>query len=1316
MAVDRGGLQYTIEVRDRFSATTQAFRKEMRASKAAFRDFQDSFRGNRQSSQQLKELADAAKNVANAQRQQVAQSRRVKKELTEEEKLLKRLAAEAKAQAAREREAVRIRNAQTRDSNSRIRVLSGEERALRRLREAQARVLRQRKVEEGLVASGLKQARQEKRELTAVEEAQRRVARALRERAVAQQQLAILRGQGQGDLINNSLLKRAGELETATSRTARNAGNIFFSFRRLIGILAVFTLARQAVSGFQQLISLGLRFGDSLESAQTSIAGIVLATGELRDEFGEVVTGAEALARAEGIAARQIRELRQDALATTATFEQLLDTFQIAVGPGLAAGLNLDEIRQLSVSVSQAATAIGLPQNQLAEEIRSLLSGTIQARTTRIATVLGISNADIRRLQETGDLFNFLDERFSAFAESAQKQARSTLAGITALAQGAVGEVLGQAAGPLRDELLRTLNDILDDVLLVRDELGNVAPNPRVVQAFRALFDALRVGIDRARELGESLGFEGLEDVLQAIGTGLVAAIEFVVGFAEGLLLTFTTIKSVVDEVSGALNLTARDLGRIAGILGSIVALNVVWKNTVGLLGVGYKDVLKTLLKVGPTLLKFAGIGTLIVASIKLLVREFTGLDVTIGQTISIIQLSFEELFGTVTRQGVIFAKTLANRIVQFLTDPIGFIANQFADLFGTIAGGAAVLAQLGVISEETRSNVEDTIGELERIAAGRGQGTGFRLFSEENLAQDRQDLADFLDESQQKFNALEGEISGREGGAAGGVAGVGEAAKDASEGVDEFFGIISTANAPIRELAESLVKLQDELLAVRTEFDSIENTAGLDGAAGNIARFFTEADVANAERLRKLQTEITQTQDRILELRATSAEQGGLDLEQQAEFLSLAKDLNDLREAADLAIEEQLKVTQLRAAIVARQELPALRQQNQVLETTAAYQERIAAAQRGVVGVRQRELLAAQQALAVAIQEEQVASRKRDEELAFLRQTAAGAQGDERTELEALVSTLEGRAELEERIAQARLDQLRFAQEEASLIANGTFSDGLREGFSDILEELPTRFEQGVAIIRGSVQQLSDFISDSIVSAFDPTDDTSFEEKFARFLQGIAKLILNQIVQLLVATAIAKAFGVPLPGDTTPPPAIPGVADGGLVPGYAKGGKVRSERARPSLAHFTPGVRGFARGGRARARDPRDTVPAFLQPGEFVVRKSVVDSLGTGFFEAVNNGRLTPSATPVSAPSGAKAASAGMQSGGLVADQVASSAAVAQASESGQQGTPVVLPAVVAKEREMDRLANGGKAGMLNFFRENAGTINSLLRKNSRG
>ncbi len=47
----------------------------------------------------------------------------------------------------------------------------------------------------------------------------------------------------------------------------------------------------------------------------------------------------------------------------------------------------------------------------------------------------------------------------------------------------------------------------------------------------------------------------------------------------------------------------------------------------------------------------------------------------------------------------------------------------------------------------------------------------------------------------------------------------------------------------------------------------------------------------------------------------------------------------------------------------------------------------------------------------------------------------------------------------------------------------------------------------------------------------------------------------------------------------------------------------------------------GYAGGGRIPGVGDRDTVPAMLTPGEYVIRKSIVSRLGRGFFDALNSG-----------------------------------------------------------------------------------------------
>ena len=1387
MAVDRGGLQYRIEVVDKFSATTSLFRQEMRLSKEAFRSFQKDLQVQRGAAKTLRETAQAAREVGRARQEESRATQRSTRNLTEAERLerrrvstlrslrqslallrdtdvqaaraavskeratqrttqvesqrdrtLRRLRQQlvllkdaeiqaakaaiaqekanqkaAKAETDRERQERKFLAAKRRILDARVlearlideglkaqkredRVLSGSERTLRAIREAKARILRQRQIEQALIDAGLRKAKQERRALTEQEEAQLRVARAIRARAVAQAQLAILRAQGQGELITPALLRRAGELERTTKRTAQHANSFFFTFRRLIGILAVFTLARRAVQTFQDLIRLGLGFSDAIRTAQTSIAGILLATTELTDETGRAVEGAEALARAEELAGAQIRLLRQDALRTTATFRELLDTFQIAVAPGIAAGLNLDEIRRLSVSISQAATAIGLPQNQLAEEIRSLLTGTIQARTTRIATALGITNADIRRLRETGELFDFLEERFRGFAEAAEKQARSTLSGITALVRGALEEVLGRAAEPLRQELLSTLQDIFDEILLIRDEAGNVSPRPEAVEAFRGFFESLQIGVQRARELSQELGFEGFRELGRTIGTGLVAAIEGVVGFARVLLEVFRTVASVVRGISDLFGITRTELGKVFGVLGTILSITFVWRNTIGIIikqvvalhaafvaTTAESSRLATVLKALPGILartlvlatRLAIRLALVVFAVNGIVRAFTGLDVTIGDTVKIIELSFKNAFGTIIRFGEIQFKQFANAIVGIFVSPISFLSQQFGRLLSILGGVAAFAESLGAISEGQRQTLEDAITNLEILARERGKKGQFVVFSEENINEDKRRLREFLEESRQEFTKLRADIASR------GVLGEGfdaefarlaAAAKKAGKDGEGFVTVINTARRAVQALAEDMVELDDELLKIQTEFQALQSFPGLEGIGADIEGIFDETEVSNAEKLRQITREIATTQRALAELRAKEASGVELTKEERATILSLEQAEQTLLAGITNFQELSLQLARSRAAVVATKELPALERELEVLRLRAAIETQTAAALEARVDRRQVDILQAQQALELARQEASQARETREKEIAAIRARAAGATGEEAEKLEALASTLERRNDLENDIADAKERQLAVTLQEAELVATGTLGEGIRRGFRDVAEDLPTQFEAGVEIVKQSVQALASFISQSIIDAFDPTKDGTLLERFSDFLAQISKLILDTLIQLAIRGAILRAIG--------------GFNAGGEVggEGFHKGGFARAK--------------GYRRGRRIRrpaGLHPADRVPAWLEDGEFVVRRKVVERPGVlDHLEALNNGNfpVTPSLSAATA-----APAQGMQTGGIVADRLD------QAATRGDQDEGfVVAPVLVASERSMDIQTAQGKKSFRRFFQQN--------------
>jgi len=168
-------------------------------------------------------------------------------------------------------------------------------------------------------------------------------------------------------------------------------------------------------------------------------------------------------------------------------------------------------------------------------------------------------------------------------------------------------------------------------------------------------------------------------------------------------------------------------------------------------------------------------------------------------------------------------------------------------------------------------------------------------------------------------------------------------------------------------------------------------------------------------------------------------------------------------------------------------------------------------------------------------------------------------------------------------------LQQFQTAQEALNVAQKG--SAGLAQDAATAQQALAIRItkvkEEFLALVRGITE----------TSSFQLFANTALN--LASSLIKLADA-LKPIIPLLAAVAAVKiARGL---GDF-----IGGFRGGlGSRRGYNSGGKVLK----------------FARGGMVPGSGNRDTVPAMLQPGEFVIRKSSVNKLGAGNLAAMNENR----------------------------------------------------------------------------------------------
>jgi hypothetical protein len=323
-----------------------------------------------------------------------------------------------------------------------------------------------------------------------------------------------------------------------------------FLFRRLISAMVVFGATYQTVRAFRSIIGASVEFNRKIETARLGIAALITSSGLLVDNYNKIVPTAEKFAYAQTEARRQTALLRRDALATEATFQELVDTFQIAVAPGITGGLNLDEIRKFTIRISQAATALQMPQRQLAEEIRSILQGTIRPQNTRIATAMQIRSEDIKKWRQAGTLARELFTQFEGFG-LAGEQLKDTFTGLTGRVKDAFQQLAGEAGRGLFSDLKDIMKEALDIMVTFTDK--GVVFKPEALALMKTFFDSLRQGLQDAKNFATGLSLADLQSAMTSIAEAMRLISSLLVGIARGVKDTLTNLSAMKDAVMAML-------------------------------------------------------------------------------------------------------------------------------------------------------------------------------------------------------------------------------------------------------------------------------------------------------------------------------------------------------------------------------------------------------------------------------------------------------------------------------------------------------------------------------------------------------------------------------------------------------------------------------------------------------------------------------------------------------------------------------------------------------------------------------------------
>lgn len=1189
--VDRGGLRYPIEVVDRFSNPLKEFTRDVRTAKDAFRTFKKNVNGlgagARAVATNLEKINRASRQFVGPTLQAVRASRARQISADREARALERLA------RAQQQSVGQISAQATRQVSSAL--------------NEQARALT-------AVAGGWERL---SRAIERADRAARRAATATRTLGTAQQTTArqVRTGRREMDFFEGSVSRAV------------------FTFRRLVGVLAVFTVARRAADGFRTLITETIDFSRKLEDAQLGVASLFTAVGQVRSPTGELLFGVEALNEGLKISEDQLKKLRVESLRTAATFDQVAEAFQVALAPGLTGGLDVDQIRKFTVQISQAAAAISVPQNQLAEEIRSILEGTIQKRTTRIAVALGIDNEDIRQAREAGTLFEFLQKRFEAFSIASAKALDNFSARFTN-ARDAILLVTSAGALEFFEQLKELLKDVSESFVSLNSD-NNLVVNERVVKLSREFFGILQAMTTEARAFGRALDLAGVSQVFRAlttIGRVVVSSLATVFeGFTRGaadVAQIFNALFGDVTRISGE-----DGLGKVLRLMSEILVLSIAWRAVAG---------------------------------------------------------SIKTIFTTI-------AKSPLLRIVTLLAIAAGLANELGQELSGTTANLT--------LEEKLRSfaiNVKAAVNEL---------GLRTKYFLEG------------------VFDSL---------------------IRKVAQTIAEFTGSVGSVS---QALADYLLGSNNALVVALREYERINRDIelGYYGAAQAEARYTELAVNGSKQRRRELEKELraldnaTQAElDRVTApaKRRSANLQSGVDANKAAETVSdiferglgptIAKAIQFARgelvsagltfgDTVKQGLNEAVDDLDQRLGTVGRKLGDAVSDSLVVPAITPEQQTRLDAAatrnnaDRNVIQA-QANLLGggaqARQDLELAQSRAQVAAAK--EQLAIIRTTNVERLNALDTELRATQEPQKQFAIRERLLDQQISFQTQSAQAETQLLATQQQQERLNQiaerpiqmGFQTALDNLDTSaFQATVQFVEQAIAQLSSTIASAILDSFlDPQKD--IRESFGQLFKQLAQQLLTLLIQAIIVKSLTFAFGnsggeVPLAAGSF----NPGQGGGGNFTFGARGGQVPS-RGRPSLAHYGRKAVGLAKGGPPPGVPASDTVPAWLTPGEFVMRLGAVRAYGADVLSAINDAAIDPGALrALAAPVRGRrrmlqTARIGYAEGGNVTPGPAQPAA-------GGITRAVLVP----DEQTFDRLVRGGEGAFIGAIKRNKNAINSALR-----
>jgi hypothetical protein len=287
--------------------------------------------------------------------------------------------------------------------------------------------------------------------------------------------------------------------------------------QRLTYSIARYTIIYKGMAGlgniFDEFVGGAYNYGKMWETNSIGIAGILASMTQIN---GQQLTWNQSL----GVSTTIMEKLRSEALRTSATSEDLIETFRAILGPGLAGGMNIDQITKLTTIGVNAVKSLGLPHNQLIQELRDLVQGGIRPSSSTLATALGIKDADVEAAKQSSEgLFKFLMDRMQGFEKSVVATSNTVTGRIERIKE-AMHIGIYKSSEELYTMYSNALGMIADKLITVNANGKGLTINPEFKAQAEEISGVLIKGVKGLETVGK-VAYDTLKPVVSLGGSGL---------------------------------------------------------------------------------------------------------------------------------------------------------------------------------------------------------------------------------------------------------------------------------------------------------------------------------------------------------------------------------------------------------------------------------------------------------------------------------------------------------------------------------------------------------------------------------------------------------------------------------------------------------------------------------------------------------------------------------------------------------------------------------------------------------------------------